>query len=219
MSDTAYRVLTSFKTAVLADTAGLVADLNATVGDVDVYSATNTNKVRLIATTHSAKTAERINSLKPSRPVVEVVCIDLSRSWGTLQLQHILTRRPLAAVFWRLEKATDIARTVTLLAHSLTHDGIIYIYALDRARMKDCILTRDVGVFGDTVRVDEHTRTIPDFSIDDIDTACRAAGLSHIFDENLDSTADRLQMNILPRCRTLCCMHRVRAYQKGINLH
>lgn len=216
--DSAHRVLSSFKLSALKDSAGVVLDINATVSDVDTYSAVNSKKIVVLATSHSEDTTRRIESLKPSRPDVHTATVDLQSSRGVYWLQCYLRSVALSAVFWRLESVRDLGRTVALLAARMQSDAILYIYAVDHEMARELILCREAYETNGVLHIGNSRRQMPQFNIDDVHDACVSAGLQHIFDENLDQTADRIGVNILPLCRRICKAHKVRAYQIGVHL-
>ena len=216
--DSAHHVLSSFKLSALKDSTGVVLDINATVSDVDTYSAVNSRNITVIATSHSQDTTRRIESLKPTRPEVCTVTVDLQAPYGLYWLQCHLQNTELSAVFWRLESVNDLTRTIALLSTRMRSDAILYIYAVHREMARELILCEEAYESNGVLHIANCKRQMPQFDIDDVHDACVHAGLQHIFDENLDDTADRIGVNILPICRRICKAHKVRAYQVGVHL-
>lgn len=206
--DAAQRILFAFKSSVLSETYGNVLDVNATVADVDLYSLQNTNRLRIIATSHSHETSQRINSLRPSRPVVSTTTLDLDSVRGKHDLQWILNGITLNCIFWRLTRVQDMRATVRLLANHMSTDAIVYIHAMHTERINEQLLCHEMSM----------NRLMPTFDIHDVDEACIGAGLHHIYDSSLERLAETLRINILPLERRVCAVHKVRAYQLGVSL-
>lgn len=216
--DADHNAYATFKASVLNDTVGAVLDINATVYDMDVYSATNTSRICVLATSHSAKTVQLMHLRAPSRPRTQCVTIDLKHAHGCYALQHHVGDVEFAAIFWRLGCVHDVQRVAKLLSVHMHSDAILYVSAVDHDKLKELILCGDAHRSGTAVHIGRHVRAFTGADVEDVHTACLNAGMHSVFNAQLNDLADHAHMNLLPHCIKLCAVHTVRAYQVGVKL-